>query len=139
MIYCIPFVQAHIRNKAHEISVRKSTASRGPVEIDYVAALEVTVEKCVKVKVTYVFNRINRLPYAAQTPFLCGVKVPPRRLFEQQHYLDFLTHFLLYNSMLSYIPQGPNPPQRLLNLKMVPFRIQLAPLKQTQLMGQLVK
>lgn len=55
--------------------MRKASATKTPVSIDYVAALESTVERYVKVKVTYVFNRINRLSTEAQTPFICGLKV----------------------------------------------------------------
>ncbi|CDS41199.1 conserved hypothetical protein [Echinococcus multilocularis] len=67
-------MQLQIRKKAHEIDMRKASATKAPVNIDYVAALESTVEKYVKVKVTYVFNRINRLPTKAQTPFIYGLK-----------------------------------------------------------------
>ncbi|VDM18042.1 unnamed protein product [Hydatigera taeniaeformis] len=67
-------MQLQICRKVHEIDVRKASATKAPVSIDYVAALESTVERYVKVKVTYVFNRINRLPTKAQTLFICGPK-----------------------------------------------------------------
>ncbi|KAM7541533.1 hypothetical protein Aperf_G00000038586 [Anoplocephala perfoliata] len=69
-LICI--VMAPIRNKMHEIEVRNRTSSKTSVNIDYVAALETVVEKNAKVKVTYVFNRIDRLPDDAQTPFIRG-------------------------------------------------------------------
>ncbi|KAL5964949.1 hypothetical protein TSMEX_007299, partial [Taenia solium] len=67
-------MQLQICKKAHEIDVRKASATKTPLSIDYVAALESTVERYAKVKVTYVFSRINRLPTEAQTPFICGLK-----------------------------------------------------------------
>ncbi|KAL5112780.1 hypothetical protein TcWFU_008665 [Taenia crassiceps] len=67
-------MQLQICKKAHEIDMRKASATETPVSIDYVTALESTVERYVKVKVTYVFNRISRLPTKAQTPFICGLK-----------------------------------------------------------------
>ncbi|BHF59255.1 hypothetical protein SprV_0100221200 [Sparganum proliferum] len=66
-------LQIHVRDKMREIESRKACAKR-PVDIDYVTALESTVEKSVKVKVVYVHNRINCLPEDALTPFLCGLK-----------------------------------------------------------------
>uniref|UniRef100_A0A0V0JBM0 DRBM domain-containing protein n=1 Tax=Schistocephalus solidus TaxID=70667 RepID=A0A0V0JBM0_SCHSO len=66
-------LQIHIRDKMREIESRKACAKR-PIDIDYITALESTVEKSVKVKVAYVHNRINCLPEDALTPFLCGLK-----------------------------------------------------------------
>ncbi|VDL94341.1 unnamed protein product [Schistocephalus solidus] len=63
----------HIRDKMREIESRKACAKR-QIDIDYITALESTVEKSVKVKVAYVHNRINCLPEDALTPFLCGLK-----------------------------------------------------------------
>ena len=55
--------------------MRKAAATKAPVAIDYVAALETTVERHAKAKVTYVYNRICRLPIEAQHLFLRGFKV----------------------------------------------------------------
>ncbi|VUZ41870.1 unnamed protein product [Hymenolepis diminuta] len=65
-------VTVPIQSKVYEIDVRKKAATKTPVNIDYVSALETVVEKNAKVKVAYVFNRINRLPGSAQSAFLQG-------------------------------------------------------------------
>ncbi|VDO04688.1 unnamed protein product [Rodentolepis nana] len=67
-------VTVPIQSKVYEIEVRKKAPSKTPVNIDYVSALETIVEKNAKVKVTYVFNRINRLPDDAQSAFLHGFR-----------------------------------------------------------------
>lgn len=71
----MPF-KAPVQSKLHEIASRKKMNTKSPVNIDYVTALETVIEKNAKVKVTYVFNRINRLPADAQSSFLQGFQVP---------------------------------------------------------------
>nr|CDS28689.1 conserved hypothetical protein [Hymenolepis microstoma] len=67
-------VTVPVQSKVYEIEVRKKAASKTLVNIDYVSALETIVEKNAKVKVTYVFNRINRLSGDAQLAFLQGLQ-----------------------------------------------------------------